>query len=366
MGAIKIDVSAVLGAGKQAQSAKSSVTVVTQNTQNIRKQLDQKILMRNGISNSFSSLDKQLKSVSQNIQKVQSFSDSSANKYYTTEQNICRDASHIPNASRVRSARVINRYSLSESNKKQQSYQEKQHRFKGELVHFCEKMFLGASDAVISKATDIYSNYKADYDNRGKTYVYWQRSTAIFSSAKAIVKIGGGMALLLGGEIPQGTITLLSGLNDIINSSCDVYFSFNDMYDEMGQYNWLKDGLDEKGAEFGKIVFDDENLSKKIGSILYTSVDVTTLLFSMDGMMKNFGKLNTSVTKESGISFLWGEIKAEDIASHKVKFSLDPDYFIRKMFNIDSTTTKSLIVDTAKKTHKTLKKAYKIGNKLFK
>lgn len=363
MGAIKIDVSAVLGAGKQAQSAKSSITAVTQNTQNIKKQLDQKILTRNGISNSFSSLDKQLKSVSQNIQKVQSFSDSSANKYYTTEQNIRRNALCIPNAPKVHSARKTSRYSPSKNdNRTKKSNTGSSWNW----IDSAKKMFLGVSDAVISKATDIYSKYKSDYDNRGKTYEYWQRAKAIFAEAKSVVKIVGGMALFLGGDIPQGSITLLSGLNDIINSTCDLYFSFNDMYDEIGQYNWLKDLLDEKGAEFGKIVFDDENLGKKIGSILYTSVDVTTLLFSIDGMMQNFGKLNTSVTKESGVSFLWGEIKEENIASHKVKFSLDPDFFIRTMFNVDPTTTESLIVDTAKKTHKTLKKAYKFGSKLFK
>lgn len=90
MGTIKINVPAVLNAGSQAKKAKKTVTTANQNIRSIKNRIDPKVINKGDLSAKFRNIDSQLKSVSQKIDRINSFADSSANKYYRTEQRVRR------------------------------------------------------------------------------------------------------------------------------------------------------------------------------------------------------------------------------------------------------------------------------------
>ena len=90
MGTIKINVPAVLNAGSQAKKAKKTVTTANQNIRSIKNRIDPKVINKGDLSAKFRNIDSQLKSVSQKIDRINSFADSSANKYYRTEQRLLR------------------------------------------------------------------------------------------------------------------------------------------------------------------------------------------------------------------------------------------------------------------------------------
>mgnify|MGYP005890666701 CR=1 FL=1 len=73
MGTIKINVPAVLNAGSQAKKAKKTVTTANQNIRSIKNRIDPKVINKGDLSAKFRNIDSQLKSVSQKIDRMNSF-----------------------------------------------------------------------------------------------------------------------------------------------------------------------------------------------------------------------------------------------------------------------------------------------------
>lgn len=313
MGAIKIDVSAVLGAGKQAQSAKSSITAVTQNTQNIKKQLDQKILTRNGISNSFSSLDKQLKSVSQNIQKVQSFSDSSANKYYTTEQNIRRNAVFVKNDA----GNTTNKNAFISKN----------------TNAFSSKLFIEDLGNAVQKQISSVKNKFVDCLSSATTYIY-ENKDKIISYGKATLKAAGGVAKVTVGvasifasgglSTPAAVLSCVSGINDIVNSGYDIAQTYNKKYEKVGSFNALKDGLSWTGGKIGEAL-GSEKIGSGIGKGVYYASELYVSFANFQNAYDKVKQLD-----KTNLSTLSKELK--DLSNTKIN--------LKDLFNSDVSQLK--------------------------
>lgn len=250
MGTIKINVPAVLNAGSQAKKAKKTVTTANQNIRSIKNRIDPKVINKGDLSAKFRNIDSQLKSVSQKIDRINSFADSSANKYYRTEQRVRRSVPAAAVGVRKKGfggGSGGGRIPYTEYDGRVEA------RDRGELIKSLGAMCVGSSNAIADKVKSIYSVLKKDYDARGNTFKVWHYGKAILGEGKAITKIAGGIAACFAGGIPIGVVMLISGTNDFVNNTADMCLLSEGLYEEVG-VNWLKDLLIENGESIPRLL----------------------------------------------------------------------------------------------------------------
>ena len=63
-------------------------------------------------------------------------------------------------------------------------------------------------------------------------------------------------------------------------------------------------------------------------------MDLVTFLDGLDKMISAFGKANTVLTGKPKLSPIWGEATYSDVLDNKISFSMDPEFFIRKLMEI--------------------------------
>lgn len=219
-------------------------------------------------------------------------------------------------------------------------------------------------NAVISGAKQLVSNVKKSYDEHGWAYDVWEYGKCVLKGAKAVTKIvGGAVSIATGAGIPIGILSIISGVNDVCNVAADWTYLSMDAYDLVGTTNTLKDKLTENGGIIGEYLGNKE-LGELFGKLTYTGIDVVTFLDSTDKMLKSLGKVNTVVTNTTGYSQVWGKTTFEDVLENKLKFSLEPDYFIRKILQVDPASDGNIVYEAAKSVYKTITKAVGLGTKL--
>lgn len=357
MGTIKINVPAVLNAGSQAKKAKKTVTTANQNIRSIKNRIDPKVINKGDLSAKFRNIDSQLKSVSQKIDRINSFADSSANKYYRTEQRVRRSVPAAAVGVRKKGfggGSGGGRIPYTEYDGRVEA------RDRGELIKSLGAMCVGSSNAIADKVKSIYSVLKKDYDARGNTFKVWHYGKAILGEGKAITKIAGGIAACFAGGIPIGVVMLISGTNDFVNNTADMRLLSEGLYEEVG-VNWLKDLLIENGESIGKDFLGNAQVGALIGKLVYTGVDLVTFLDGLDKMISAFGKANTVLTGKPKLSPIWGEATYSDVLDNKISFSMDPEFFIRKLMKIDPSSDGNILYECCRRIYKTFRSAYKLG-----
>lgn len=363
MGAIKINVPAVLSAGSQVQKAKKIVTVSNKNVQSVKSQLDRKILSRNGISGKFNNINSQMKTISQTIDKINSFVDGSANKYYRTEQRIRMSTADLKGrisksySGKLNSGRVL----PVDYNKTKKTVPNKRQAFFDDIKKAC----CGTANAVVSKVKDVYSNAKAFLDKKENWQVIKQWGKSAIKIGQGLVKIvGAAAAFETGAGIPVAILLITSAGNDIINAGADIALIANGLYDDVEKHDVLKDFLMDRGRIFGSEILDDEELGEKIGERWYIAINAVTLLDGADKMLKALGKVNTDITNTTRYSSVWGYTSFDDVLDNKIKFNFELDYFVRKFVGTDPSSTANLVFEAGKNIYKVLKKSKKLGGQI--
>lgn len=219
-------------------------------------------------------------------------------------------------------------------------------------------------NAVISGTKQIVTEVKKSYDEHRWAYDVWEYGKCVLKGTKAVIKIvGGAVSIATGAGIPMGVLSIISGVNDICNAAADWTYISLDAYDLVGTTNALKDKLTENGGIIGEY-FGNKELGELFGKLTYTGIDVVTFLDSTDKMLKSLGKVNTVVTNTTGYSQVWGKTTFEDVLDNKMKFSLERDYFIRKMMGVDPSSSGNIVYEAAKSIYKTFTKGIRLGTKL--
>lgn len=230
------------------------------------------------------------------------------------------------------------------------------------------KEYVKAGTEAVSLAKKIYEQAKESYDNKGAIYKAHQYGKAALKVASASVKlVGAAVAIGTGAGIPMGILSAVSAINDIANAHADFVYIGAEQYENVGTTNVLKDYLKESGKEIGGY-FGNEEIGESLGNALYTSINVVTFLDGADKMLTSMGKANTVLTGEYGSSsaFFWdpNKVSFEKIANSKLKFALEPDYFIRKILKVNPASGGNIIYEAGKNICKMFGKAAKLGKEI--
>ena len=169
------------------------------------------------------------------------------------------------------------------------------------------------ANVIVSKATQIVSDVKSSYENHGAIYDWVEYGKCTAKAVGAIVKIvTGAVEIATGGGIPLGIMNIISGINTLNNVAADATYIHCDAYELVGTTNWLKDMLTENGKEIGEYLGNPE-AGELFGELTYVGFEMVTFLDSADGLLKDYGKVNTLITESTGYSFCWGWTSFDDI-----------------------------------------------------
>lgn len=211
----------------------------------------------------------------------------------------------------------------------------------------------------VDDTVEWYQDHKEQIQAYGKTA--WKIGQATVKLVGAAVAIGTGAG------VPVGILSAVTAINDIANAHADLVYIEAEQYENVGTTNVLKDYLKESGKQIGGY-FGNEEVGEFLGGALYTSVNVVTFLDSADKMLTSMGKVNTVVTGEysSSSNFFWDvkNTSFEAIENSKIKFALEPDYFVRKIMKVSPSSTGNLIYEAGKNVRKMFSRAAKLGKEI--
>lgn len=220
----------------------------------------------------------------------------------------------------------------------------------------------GVADAVVTKTKNAISKVKKSYKEKGLAYDFYNYGKCALKVASAGIKIAGAAATIATGVgIPIAICGIISAGNDIVNACNDARYIYTDQHDKVGTTNLLKDTLVNGYGELGAMLGYRET-GEVVGEIVYTGLDVVSLLNGVGEMLKSLGKVNTVVTGSTGYSKVWGKTKFSDIMDHE--FSPGWDTFIRKFLKVDPSSDANIIYEGVKDIYSTLKDSFELGAKL--
>ena len=222
----------------------------------------------------------------------------------------------------------------------------------------------GVSKAIVKKGKKTVAKIKKSYDEKGFVYKALQYGKSAVKVGAGVVKIAGAVALVAGSggaALPVAACITLSACNDIYNGMMDATYTYTGDYNKIGNTNALKDFLVKQGGETGEILFGDEKLGEKMGSWVYTGLDVVSFLNGVDKLGKSFGKLQTITSGTAETSKVWGEIHMDDVIDNDLKY-LSKDGIIKTVLNIDPNSVANFGYDVVTGTIKSIKSAGKLGN----
>lgn len=229
----------------------------------------------------------------------------------------------------------------------------------------------GVADAVVSGGKKVINAGKKlvdgivdEYNKQGTFYKIVEYGKCVFKGGVAVVKIVGSVAACSTvAGIPLGIIGIISAGNDIINASTNAAYLYTGQYDQVGSTNYLKDLLVENGKYLGRELFGNEKVGEFIGKLTYTGIDVVTFLDGVDSMLKSLGKVNTAVTNVAGYSYAWGKTTFDEVMNQKYKWTDWKDW-VKRGLKIDPNSTLNFVVSAGDKVYSSMKKAWKLGEKL--
>ncbi len=222
----------------------------------------------------------------------------------------------------------------------------------------------GVSKAVVKKGKKAVAKIKKSYDEKGFVYKALQYGKAAVKIGAGVVKIAGAVALVAGSggaALPVAACLTLSACNDVYNGMMDATYTYTGDYNKIGNTNVLKEFLVKKGEQTGEALFGDKKLGAKMGTWVYTGLDIVSFLNGVDQLGKSFGKFQTAITGTAGTSEVWGEIHMKDVIENTHKL-YTKDGIIKTMLHIDPTSVGNFGYDVVTGAVKAIKSAGKLGN----
>lgn len=235
-----------------------------------------------------------------------------------------------------------------------------------ETVHNVKTWIKDTAKKAWDFAVDLYNKAKENYDNHGLVYYLIEGGKIVLDVGKAIVKIIGAVGAFSSGVgIPIAILSIISAGNDIINAVHDGAYLWVKDYDKVGTTNWLKDKMVSGYGQLGSL-FGYEEAGEFIGEMFYLGIDLVSFLNGADKLLKSFGKLNADIYGTTGHSFVWGDIKFEDIMDNKFdtlkKLSFE-NLIKDRLFGIDPNSTGSFVFDIFEGIYKTFTKGVSVTEK---
>lgn len=359
MSVIKINISEVLKSGTHIVKARKNVLSVKQDVSAIRRNVDPRIMNRNGIKGDFEHITYELGSLERKLDRIINFAENSANEYYKTEQRIKRLSSSIngvPHKMLTNTKDMSNIFAQFKSVNKPKVIEES---FVQQVVRKCK----GTSNAIIKKSKEIAKKIKGSYDKHGWAYNVWEYGKVIVNGLRGVVKVVAsiiGTVASGGSASPITVLVILSGANNIVNSVSDFVSLNKKDYSKVGNHNWLKNMLVKHGAIIGEEFFGSKDIGENIGKTLYLGVDLVLFLDSIDSIFKNFGKVNTQIEGKPRESFVWGKSSWKDLKDTKIKPDFSLNFIIRKIKKTDPKSVKNLIFEIVKGLYSMGKKEVKV------
>ena len=212
-----------------------------------------------------------------------------------------------------------------------------------------------AAKSAFGAAKKIASSAVKSYKKKGVIYKAVQYGKAAVKIVKGGVKIAGAVAAIAaapvtgGASIPLAALSIVSAGNDMISGFADMTYTHYGAYDQIGQYNWLKETLTENAGQLGEY-FGNREIGEKIGQYVYTGIDVVTFFDGADKVIKNLRKLDTLTTHTVRNTFAMGQASLKEIGD-----------YISEPGKIGE-----LIKETGKGVYKSLTGAWKLGEKISK
>lgn len=167
---------------------------------------------------------------------------------------------------------------------------------------------LMTSDKVQSFAASIVNFYVEDYKNNGLTYKIVKSVDAIGDAVPAVLSCAAtwGATILSGGAgLPIALLSTIYTVNEGVSCLVDLTNIWvTEDYDEVGEYNLLRDTLVENAGELGEMLGNKE-AGEIVGEIVYDVGDIVDTVADV-------GKLTGVKTKKT-LAGLDGKITQSDV-----------------------------------------------------
>ena len=198
------------------------------------------------------------------------------------------------------------------------------------------------------KRSGLFSTMKADYEAKGSTYKWAQYGSSAVRFISGSVQVLGGIgAVVTGAGAPVGVVQIISGANEAGNAVVDAILVHDELFDQVGQHNMLKDKLTESGRDLG-VYFGNEDMGEAIGKASYYGLDAVNFLDGGKEMLETFGHLNTVTTGTEKASFVWGDIHLDDLTDPQKANPLDLHAQIHKWLGVNPASKRTLTIDSVR------------------
>lgn len=234
-----------------------------------------------------------------------------------------------------------------------------------------KKAVKSAYGNVVKAGKDCVSWAKDKIDDAKEWYN--ENEEAIKAYGKAALKVAGGVVALAGtiatavgtggASIPLTVLSVVDSANDIASGVADLVHASKGEYDKVGETDLLKEAIVEGTGEIGEWLGDEE-AGEQVGEWIYTGYNAVNFIADVDSALKSLGKVNTIVTGTTGYSKIWGWTSFDDVANTKIKFSLEPDYFIRKIMGVEGSSDLNIVYEAGKKIVSTIGSAGDLGKEV--
>ena len=169
----------------------------------------------------------------------------------------------------------------------------------------------GAFDYSVNFLSDRWDDFKTgvsmlvnDYKNHGTTYKILETGKAVVNIALNSVAIyatwfgSAAVTTFTGGlgaaTIPLAVVATTYNTNSIANSIADIYNCWGGDVEQVGEVNFLKQGMEAAGGGIGSL-FGQQEAGEKIGSAVYTGGEIASII-------SNISNLKSRITQASDIT----------------------------------------------------------------
>lgn len=152
------------------------------------------------------------------------------------------------------------------------------------------------AEAVQKFTEELITGALESYYSHGTVYKVFQVGKAVLKFAKGVKKIALGVGALFGTggvSAPVAILLIISGANDVYNSTSDLTYAALGEFEEMGKTNYLKELLEENGSELGRLIGNEE-LGKTVGDVVYFGVDLVSTLAMLDQSLDKIKQLSST------------------------------------------------------------------------
>lgn len=343
---IKVNTNKISRYSNDINSVYTRVNRIKSEFASIGYSLDWDIKSASGINNRIKTIENELNAERSGLKRMQSFLNSTSRKYQAIDKSIDEYGKRVKTVRKGTSTQKLSEKLKDFFKDFGKAVCKKASEVKNKAIGVVKNFYNDVTEAMNNAARAIQNAYKKvdgavrttinyfaeSYQNKGWVYKTIEYGKATLKGAAGVAKIALGVASIIGTaglSTPAAVLTCVSGINDLINTGYDYAAIINNDYDNVGNFNALKDGLSWVGEKVGSALGNEEvgaNIGKGIYYASEAYVAIANLSNAWDKVKQldktNLADLGTELKNLGNTEIDVWKVLNTDISQLKLNFAL--------------------------------------------